>query len=128
VGWEEGMTGRPERREREREREHMRPLGGPELTQKERESGWRVGPTQFFSNSNNFSPASTTCKMAKLSFPNYKNYQNVWGGRINQKEQLSYWEKIQNQKEFWIKNSGSTQYFKLVWIFKSTKPFGKKSQ
>jgi hypothetical protein len=38
--------------------------------------------------------------MAKLSFPNYKNYQNVWGGRINQKEQLSYWEKIQNQKEF----------------------------
>jgi hypothetical protein len=34
--------------------------------------------------------------MAKLSFPNSTNYQNFWGGRMNQKEQLSVWAKIQN--------------------------------
>jgi hypothetical protein len=56
---------------------------------------------------------------------NSKNFQNFWGGRMNKKEQLSFWAKIQNPNGVWIKNSGSNQYLKLVWIFKSTKPFGK---
>jgi hypothetical protein len=46
--------------------------------------------------------------MEKLVFPNSKNYQNVFGGRINQKEQLSFWEQIQISNGFWITNSETT--------------------
>jgi hypothetical protein len=33
--------------------------------------------------------------MAKLPLLNTKNYQNVWSGKINKKDQLSVWAQIQ---------------------------------
>jgi hypothetical protein len=84
-------------------------------------TGWILFKFQDF-----LSPGKT-CKMAKLPFLNSKNYQIICCGRINQREQLSFWTIIQIPNGFWITDSGLNQYLKFVWIFKRTKPFGKNS-
>jgi hypothetical protein len=63
---------------------------------------WREGGRWLSSGPgpNPFLSMGTTCKMAKLTFPNSKNYQIFWGGRINKLEQLSFWEQIQIENGF----------------------------
>jgi hypothetical protein len=38
--------------------------------------------------------------MAKRLFPDSKNYQKFWGGKINEKEQLLFWAQIQISNGF----------------------------
>jgi hypothetical protein len=60
-----------------------------------------------------FSVSAGFCKLTKLQFPNSKIYQILWGGKINKKERLSFWLKIQNLG-FRITNSGIKQDLNLV--------------
>jgi hypothetical protein len=94
-------------------------FGGPDVALWERAGRWVVGLAQNEFELE-FSVPAGFCKLTKLQFPNSKIYQILWGGKINKKERLSFWLKIQNLG-FRITNSGIKQDLNLVWIFKGIK-------